>query len=113
METRDALSEALSALAHPARRGMLERLAISDATVTELAEPLDMSLPAVSKHIRVLERAGLITLSPSAQFRICELNPDPLNAVVSWAEQNRAIWEARFDQMDDVMKKISGVDDGG
>ena len=112
METQDVLSQALAALAHPARRGMLERLSKSNATVKELAEPLDMSLPAVSKHIRVLERAGLISLSPSAQFRICTLNPEPLNEVVSWAERNRAIWEARFDQMEDVMKKISEADDG-
>lgn len=112
MEVRDPLSDALSALAHPARRGMLERLAEGDASVSDLAEPLNMSLPAVSKHIRILERAGLIEQRQRAQFRICTLVPAPLKDIESWAEQYRSIWEARFDQMETVMKKISKKAEG-
>ncbi len=98
------LDETFSALAHPARRAMLARLASGDATVGELAEPLDMSLPAVSKHIKVLERAGLITQRSDAQFRPCSINPDALTKIVSWVEHQRSVWESRFDQMDAVLK---------
>ena len=105
MQTDSELDQAFSALAHPARRAMLARLARGDATVKELAEPLDMSLPAVSKHIRILERAGLITQRTDAQFRPCSLKAEGLARVASWAEQQRAIWESRFDQMDAVLKR--------
>lgn len=74
--------------------------------MNELAEPFDMSLPAISRHIKVLERAGLVTQSQSAQFRPCSLNADPLKAVASWTEQYRPIWEARFDKMDECVKTI-------
>ena len=105
MQTDGELDGVFSALAHPARRAMLARLAHGDATVKELAEPLDMSLPAVSKHIRILERAGLITQRADAQFRPCSLNTEGLARVAFWAEQQRAIWETRFDQMDALLKQ--------
>jgi len=97
------LDAAFSALAHPARRAILARLAESDATVNELAEPFEMSLPAISRHIRVLEDAGLITRSKSAQFRPCSLNPTGLANVVSWADDYRRIWDARFDKMETLL----------
>lgn len=89
-----------SALAHPVRRAILARLAQGDATVNELAKPFAMSLPAISKHIKVLERAGLLDQKRSAQFRPCVLNPAPLKQVASWVDVYRRIWEGRFDQMD-------------
>lgn len=104
METPNPLDATFSALAHPARRAILARLAEGEATVKELAEPFAMSLPAVSKHIRVLQKAGLITQGQDAQFRPCSLNPEPLQQVASWAEQYRPIWEARFDAMDTYLK---------
>ena len=107
MSSSDQLNETFAALAHPARRAMLARLAEGDATVNELAEPFDMSLPAVSKHIKVLERAGLISQGKQAQFRPCTLNPVPLKQVASWAEQYRPIWEARFDQLESVLKQLT------
>jgi DNA-binding transcriptional ArsR family regulator len=81
-------------------------LAQGEATVNVLAEPFDMSLPAVSKHIRVLENAGLITRGRDAQFRPCTLNPTPLKAVAQWSDQYRHIWDARFDTMDDLLKTL-------
>ena len=101
------LDAAFSALAHPARRAILARLAVGDATVNELAAPFEMSLPAVSRHIKVLEKAGLISQGQDAQFRPCTLNAEPLRAVASWAEQYRPIWEARFDQMEDCLKQLT------
>jgi len=96
----DGLSEAFSALADPTRRAILARLAQGEASVNELAEPFEMSLQAVSKHLKVLERAGLIERHRSAQRRPCRLRPEPLEEVVSWIEQHRAIWEERFDRLD-------------
>lgn len=93
----DALDAAFAALANPTRRAILARLADGPAGVSELAEPFDMSLPAVSKHIRVLEDAGLIERSRRAQFRPCELKPGPLAAVAHWTDGYRHIWEHRFD----------------
>lgn len=107
MSIADQLNETFAALAHPARRAMLARLAEGDATVSELAHPFEMSLPAVSKHIKVLEQAGLISQGKDAQFRPCKLNAAPIQQVVSWAEQYRPIWEARFDQMDAYLQKLS------
>ncbi len=104
MQSDTELDETFSALAHPARRAMLARLASGDATVSELAAPLNMSLPAVSKHIKVLERAGLITQRTNAQFRPCSINPEALTQIVSWVEHQRAVWESRFDQMDALLK---------
>lgn len=108
MDTDAQLDAAFSALAHPARRAILARLAQGAATVNVLAAPLDMSLPAVSKHIRVLENAGLITRGRDAQFRPCTLKPEPLEAVANWADQYRHIWDARFDVMAGVLETMKG-----
>lgn len=97
------LDAAFSALANPTRRAILARLAEGEATVNDLAAPFEMSLPAVSKHIRVLEDAGLITRGRNAQFRPCTLNPAPLEAVAHWTDQYRHIWEARFDVMGQLL----------
>lgn len=110
MTQADRLSDTLSALAHPARRAMLARLACGEATVKQLAEPFDMSLPAVSKHVKVLERAGLIIQGQNAQFRPCRINADPLRELASWTEQYRPIWENRFDQMDAYLKTLTEDD---
>lgn len=103
----DRLSETFAALANSTRRAILERLAEGDATVTELAEPFDMQLPAVSKHLKVLERAGLIVRGQQAQYRPCALEAAPLEAVSSWADQYRPIWEARFDRMEDHLRRLA------
>src|SRR5688500_18166293 len=96
----DPLSAVFSALADPTRRAILARLTQGDATVTELAEPFAMSLPAVSKHLKVLERAGLISRGRSAQWRPCRLRPEALHGAADWLEQQRALWEASFDRLD-------------
>lgn len=100
------LDQAFSALAHPARRAILSRLAKGEATVNELAAPFEMSLPAISKHIQVLERAGLVSRSRNAQFRPCRLNAAPLQAVADWTEQYRHIWDLRFDRMDTMINQM-------
>jgi DNA-binding transcriptional ArsR family regulator len=102
----ERLSETFAALASSTRRAILARLAQGEANVNELAEPFDLTLPAISKHIKVLERAGLIGRSQRAQYRPCTLNPGPLEEVSSWAGQCRAVWEARFDRMDDYLAKL-------
>lgn len=104
------LDAAFAALAHPARRAILARLAEGEATVNELAAPFDVSLPAVSKHIRVLETAGLIERGRNAQFRPCRLSPGPLKAVAAWTDQYRHIWDARFDAMDRIIGEIKEPD---
>jgi len=107
---QDSLDATFAALAHPARRDILGRLAKGEATVNQLAEPFDMSLPAISKHIKVLEDAGLITRTRNAQFRPCTLNPAALQAVSDWTEQYRHIWQARFDAMDYALKQMKEQD---
>lgn len=102
----DSLDATFAALAHPTRRAILARLAEGQATVNQLAAPFDMSLPAISKHIKVLEDAGLITRGRNAQFRPCTLNPKALQAVSDWTEQYRHIWNARFDAMDTALKQL-------
>lgn len=102
----DRLSATFSALANPTRRAILARLADGEASVNELAEPFAMSLPAVSKHIKVLERAGLVVQGQRAQYRPCTLDASPLEDVASWAEHYRPIWEQRFDQMDDYLQDL-------
>jgi DNA-binding transcriptional ArsR family regulator len=97
--TLDALSTTFAALADPTRRAILARLAVGECSVTELAEPFDMSLPAVSKHLRVLERAGLIAQRREAQRRPCRIEAQPLRDVADWAEQYRGIWEGRLDRL--------------
>ena len=97
----ERLDQTFAALANTTRREILARLAEGEATVNELAEPFNMSLPAISKHIKVLEHAGLITRGQRAQFRPCTLDAAPLQEVSNWTEQYRHIWEASFDRMDD------------
>lgn len=104
--TPDHLSTTLSALADPTRRAILARLAAGETSVKKLAAPFAMSLPAVSKHLKVLEHAGLITRSREAQWRPCRLAPAPLKDVASWLEQYRLLWEQRFDRLDDYLKEI-------
>ena len=103
----DRLSQTFAALANSTRRAILARLAEGEATVNELAEPFDMSLPAISKHIRVLEHAGLITQGQKAQYRPCTIDVTPLKEVSNWTEQYRYIWEARFDRMDNYINKLT------
>jgi DNA-binding transcriptional ArsR family regulator len=109
----EQLSETFAALANTTRRAILARLAEGATTVNELAEPFDMSLPAISKHLKVLERAGLVTRGRHAQYRPCALDPRPLEAVSAWAEQYRPIWEARFDRLDDYLTRLQGASDDG
>jgi DNA-binding transcriptional ArsR family regulator len=107
----DRLSETFAALANSTRRAILARLADGAATVNELAEPFELTLPAVSKHIKVLERAGLIRRGQQAQYRPCALDAAPLEVVSTWAEQYRAVWEARFDRMDDYLATLTETKD--
>jgi DNA-binding transcriptional ArsR family regulator len=102
----DRLSETFAALANPTRRAILERLADGAATVNELAEPFAMKLPAISKHIKVLEQAGLVVRGQHAQYRPCALDPAPLAEVSAWTDQYRSIWEARFDRMDGYLHQL-------
>ncbi len=102
----DQLSLTFAALANSTRRAIIARLAQGEATVNELAEPFNMSLPAISKHIKVLERAGLIVQGQKAQYRPCTIEATPLKEVSNWTEQYRHIWEMRFDQMDAYIKHI-------
>ncbi|HET6835520.1 MAG TPA: metalloregulator ArsR/SmtB family transcription factor [Acidimicrobiales bacterium] len=102
----DRLSETFAALANSTRRAILGRLADGEATVNELAGPFEMTLPAISKHIKVLERAGLIVRGRRAQFRPCALDAAPLEQVSTWAEQYRPVWEARFDRLDDYLARL-------
>ena len=108
----ERLDETFAALANSTRRAILARLAEGEATVNELAEPFDMTLPAISKHIKVLERAGLIERSRHAQFRPCRLDPAPLADVAGWAEQYRPIWEERFDRLSDYLEHIQPAPQG-
>jgi DNA-binding transcriptional ArsR family regulator len=108
----DQLSETFAALASSTRRAILARLAEGAATVNELAEPFDMTLPAVSKHIKVLERAGLVRRAHRAQYRPCALVASRLEAVSSWAEQYRPVWEARFDRMDEYLAQLQTTKGG-
>lgn len=100
------LSETFAALANSTRRAILNRLAQGQASVTDLAEPFEMTLPAISKHIKVLERAGLIMRSRRAQYRLCALDASPLQQVSTWAEQYRPVWEASFDRMDGYIRGL-------
>ena len=103
----DRLSQTFAALANATRRAILARLAEGEATVNELAEPFDMSLPAISKHIKVLERAGLITQGQKAQYRPCTIDVTPLKEISRWTEQYRHIWEASFDRIDDYINQLN------
>ena len=103
----DALSQTFSALADPTRRAILARLADGDATVGELAEPFDMSLPAVSRHLKVLTQAGLIERSTEAQWRRCALRGEGLRAAADWIEFYRRFWEAQFDRLDAFLARTA------
>ena len=96
----DQLSSTFAALADPTRRAILARLASGECSVTELAEPFEMSMPAVSKHLRVLERAGLIARGREAQWRPCSINAAPLKEVAQWTERYRKFWEGKFDNLE-------------
>jgi DNA-binding transcriptional ArsR family regulator len=102
----DRLSATFSALADPTRRAILARLALGETSVTELAEPFAMTLPAVSKHLKVLERAGLITRGREAQWRPCRIEPGALKGVDDWLEEYRRLWEERLDRLDDYLQRI-------
>jgi DNA-binding transcriptional ArsR family regulator len=108
MTELDRLGETLSALAHPVRRAILARLMGGEASVMELAEPFDMTLPAVSKHLKVLEKAGLIARGREAQWRPCRLEADPLKEVADWVEGYRRFWERsekRYGRLDDYLRE--------
>ena len=102
----DQLSMTFAALADPTRRAILARLRSGERSVTELAEPFDMSLPAVSKHLQVLERAGLITRRQEAQWRPCHIEAGPLKEVADWTEHYRHLWEARLDRLDAYLQHM-------
>jgi DNA-binding transcriptional ArsR family regulator len=104
--TTDHLSATFAALSDPTRRAILARLASGEASVKELAEPFDMTLPAVTKHLKVLQRAGLITQGRQAQWRPCRLNAEPLREVADWIETYRRFWEESFDRLDDYLKEL-------
>ncbi|GAA1755688.1 metalloregulator ArsR/SmtB family transcription factor [Kocuria aegyptia] len=104
--TTAQLDATFLALADPTRRAIIDRLALGDATVNELAEPFAMTLPAVSKHLKVLERCGLISRSRRAQFRPCRLETAALDAAESWIEENRRLWSDRFDKLDSHLRDI-------
>lgn len=102
----DQLSTTLSALADPTRRAIIARLAAGEATVNELAAPFDMSLPAVSKHLKVLERAGLISRSRNAQWRPCRLEARPMKEIADWIERYRRFWDGSFDRLESYLREI-------
>jgi DNA-binding transcriptional ArsR family regulator len=102
----DLLDATFAALADPTRRAILARLASGEATVTELAEPFDMSQPAISKHLKVLERAGLIVAGQDAQRRPRKLEPKPLADAINWIENYRKHWEAAFERLDEVLEEL-------
>ena len=108
----DRLSTTLAALADPTRRAILSRLASGEATVTELAKPFAMSMPAVSRHLKVLERAGLVTRGRDAQWRPARLEPEPLRDVANFVEQYRRHWEERLDRLDDYLRELQRQENG-
>jgi DNA-binding transcriptional ArsR family regulator len=106
----DPLSTTFAALADPTRRAILARLARGEATVTELAEPFDVSLPAISKHLKVLQRAGLIEQGRQAQWRPCRLQAEPLRGVAEWVNQYRRHWEESFERLDAYLRQLQETD---
>lgn len=104
--TSDQLNNTFAALADPTRRAILERLALGETSVTALAEPFAMSLPAVTKHLKVLERAGLITRGREKQWRPCKLDPRPLHGVADWVENYRRFWEESFDRLEGYLRGL-------
>jgi DNA-binding transcriptional ArsR family regulator len=110
MSTTDTLDRTFAALADPTRRAILARLASGQASVTELAVPFSMSLPAVSKHLKVLERAGLVARGRRAQWRPAELQAEPLHEVSDWLADYRRFWEERLDRFDEYLRSIQGTE---
>jgi DNA-binding transcriptional ArsR family regulator len=104
----DRLDRTFAALADPTRRAILGRLAAGEASVTELAEPFEMSLPAVSKHLKVLERAGLIVRGRERQWRPARLDPEPLREVAEWTERYRQFWEETYERLDEYLEQLQG-----
>ena len=104
--TSDPLSTTFAALADPTRRAILARLALGESSVSELAAPFEISLPAVSKHLKVLERAGLIARSREAQWRPCRIEAAPLRDVAEWVDRYRRFWEARLDRLDAYLREL-------
>ncbi len=104
----DPLSATFAALADPTRRAILARLALGETTVNDLAEPFDISLPAVSKHLKVLEHAGLIVRGREAQYRPCRIEPEALKSVNDWLEEYRRLWEQRLDRLEDYLTVLKG-----
>ncbi len=102
----DHLSTTFAALADPTRRAILARLTSGEASVTELTKPFEMSMPAISKHLKVLERAGLIARGREAQWRPCRLEPEPLKEVADWAERYRRFWEESFERLDEYLIEL-------
>ena len=102
----DQLSTTFAALGDPTRLAILARLASGEASVTELAKPFDMTMPAISKHLKVLERAGLIARSRDAQYRPCRLEPARLKEVAEWVDEYRRFWEQSFDRLDDYLREL-------
>jgi DNA-binding transcriptional ArsR family regulator len=111
--TTDHLSTTFAALADPTRRAILARLALGEATVSELAAPFDMSLPGISKHLKVLQRAGLIEQGRQAQWRPCRLAPEPLREVASWVDQYRSHWEQSFERLSDYLRELQVNQESG
>ena len=116
MAAEDRLDTTFAALANATRRAILARLAEGEANVNQLAAPFQLSLPAISKHLKVLDEPGLIVRGQQAQYRPCSLDPAPLEEVSTWAEQYRPVWEAQFDRMDSYLEQLqpqrkTGVDD--
>jgi DNA-binding transcriptional ArsR family regulator len=109
----DRLSATFSALADPTRRAILARLASGETTVSELASPFEMSLPAVTKHLKVLQRAGLISQGRQAQWRPCKLEAQPLQDVSNWVEQYRQFWELRLDRLEEYLRELQAAEQPG
>jgi DNA-binding transcriptional ArsR family regulator len=113
MTATDQLSRTFGALSDPTRRAILARLANGEATVTEIAEPFEMSLPAVSKHLKVLERAGLISRGREAQWRPARLDPEPLRKASGWLDDYRRFWDESFDRLDDYLEQLQAKEPHG
>ena len=105
-ESSDSLTSTFSALADPTRRAILAQLMLGEASVSELAEPFEMSMPAISKHLKVLEQAGLIIRGRAAQWRPCRIHPARLKEVADWVETYRMAWEQRLDRLDDYLREV-------
>lgn len=110
MPASPAIDITFAALGDPTRRAIVERLASGDATVLELAAPFEISLPAISRHLKVLEEAGLITRGRDAQRRPCSLRPEALREVVAWAEHTRRAWEERFERLDEYLRELQATE---